>query len=68
MDEDDPIERLRKQANKTAGILKSVRASKVEMTAVQWLWPQRFAIGKLGLVCGLPDEGKGQVSPTSQLA
>jgi hypothetical protein len=62
MDEDDPIEQLRKQqANKTAGVLKSVRASNVEMTAVQWLWPQRFAVGKLGLLAGLPDEGKGQI-------
>jgi putative DNA primase/helicase len=28
---------------------------------VQWLWPHRFAIGKLGLLVGLPDEGKGQI-------
>jgi RecA-family ATPase len=29
------------------------------MTAVDWLWPDRFAIGKLGIIAGLPDEGKG---------
>jgi putative DNA primase/helicase len=42
-------------------ILKSARASTFEMSAVQWLWPNRFALGKLGILAGLPDEGKGQV-------
>jgi AAA domain len=41
--------------------LHSVRAAGVTMTSVDWLWPNRFAIGKLGIVAGLPDEGKGQV-------
>ena len=41
--------------------LQSVRASAVTMTAVDWLWPNRFALGKLGLLAGLPDEGKGQI-------
>jgi hypothetical protein len=40
-------------------VLESVRASTIEMEAIQWLWPDRFALGKLGLVVGLPDEGKG---------
>jgi hypothetical protein len=31
------------------------------MRAIQWLWPNRFAIGKLGIIAGLPDEGKGQI-------
>jgi hypothetical protein len=31
------------------------------MTAIEWLWPNRFAIGKLGIIAGLPDEGKGQI-------
>ena len=31
------------------------------MKAIQWLWPGRYALGKLGLLVGLPDEGKGQV-------
>ena len=39
----------------------SVRASDVEMRALDWLWPDRFAYGKLGLLVGLPDEGKGQI-------
>ena len=39
--------------------LQSVSAADVTMTAVEWLWPNRFALGKLGLIVGLPDEGKG---------
>jgi hypothetical protein len=31
------------------------------MTAPDWLWPERFALGKLGIIAGLPDEGKGQI-------
>jgi DNA polymerase len=36
-------------------------ASSFELRAVSWLWPNRFAIGKLGIIAGLPDEGKGLV-------
>jgi putative DNA primase/helicase len=42
-------------------VLESALASSYEMTGIQWLWPDRFAIGKLGIVAGLPDEGKGQI-------
>jgi putative DNA primase/helicase len=45
----------------SAGELKSARASSIEITAVDWLWRDRFALGKLGIIAGLPDEGKGQV-------
>jgi putative DNA primase/helicase len=31
------------------------------MEALDWLWPERFALGKIGLIAGLPDEGKGQL-------
>jgi hypothetical protein len=41
--------------------LESIRASNIKMAALQWLWPDRFALGKLGLLVGLPDEGKGQI-------
>jgi DNA polymerase I-like protein with 3'-5' exonuclease and polymerase domains len=41
--------------------LESVCAAAVDMEALEWLWPDRFAIGKIGIICGLPDEGKGQV-------
>jgi putative DNA primase/helicase len=41
--------------------LQSARASTYEMKSIQWLWPARYALGKLGLLVGLPDEGKGQI-------
>jgi putative DNA primase/helicase len=44
-----------------ATTLQSARASSFEMKSIQWLWPDRYALGKLGLLVGLPDEGKGQV-------
>ena len=63
--DDDPIEKLR--AHRAGGIthdpnaiLRSARASTFEISAIEWLWQDRFAIGKLGLIVGLPDEGKGQ--------
>ena len=43
------------------GELLSVCAADVKMKIITWLWPDRFAIGKLGLIVGLPDEGKGQI-------
>jgi hypothetical protein len=49
------------QQEDPTAILKSARASSFEMSAIRWLWPNRFALGKLGLLVGLPDEGKGQV-------
>jgi putative DNA primase/helicase len=39
--------------------LESIRASDIEMRAIEWLWPNRFAIGKIGVIAGLPDKGKG---------
>jgi putative DNA primase/helicase len=39
--------------------LQSIYAADVTMTAVEWLWPNRFGLGKLGIIAGLPDEGKG---------
>jgi putative DNA primase/helicase len=41
--------------------LDSAPASAFEMEAFDWLWPNRFALGKVGLAVGLPDEGKGQL-------
>jgi putative DNA primase/helicase len=43
------------------GKLESIRASSVAMEAYDWLWPDRFAVGEIGLVVGMPDEGKGQM-------
>jgi AAA domain/Primase C terminal 2 (PriCT-2)/Bifunctional DNA primase/polymerase, N-terminal len=42
--------------------LKIIWASDLEMCGVDWLWPGRFALGKIGLVAGLPDYGKGQIA------
>jgi DNA polymerase I-like protein with 3'-5' exonuclease and polymerase domains len=52
-----------KPANPTprTDVLQSVRASQVQIVAIEWLWPDRFAVGKLGIIAGLPDEGKGQI-------
>jgi hypothetical protein len=41
--------------------LVSVRADTVQMIAIEWIWPDRFAVGKLGIIAGLPDVGKGQM-------
>jgi len=37
-------------------------AADLEMCGVDWLWPGRFALGKFGLIAGLPDKGKGQIA------
>jgi hypothetical protein len=43
------------------GILESVRADQVPLRAIHWLWCNRFALGKIGIIAGLPDVGKGQI-------
>jgi putative DNA primase/helicase len=40
----------------------SARASSFTVRGISWFWPGRFAIGKLGLIGGLPDKGKGLIS------
>jgi AAA domain/Primase C terminal 2 (PriCT-2)/Bifunctional DNA primase/polymerase, N-terminal len=45
-----------------AGALETAAASSFKMRGIRWLWPNRFAIGKLGLIGGLPDKGKGLIS------
>src|SRR5262249_20073749 len=42
--------------------LRIVTADSLEMRAVEWLWPDRLALGKIGLIAGLPDMGKGQIA------
>ena len=37
-------------------------AKDLKMCGVEWLWPGRFALGKFGLIAGLPDMGKGQIA------
>jgi DNA polymerase I-like protein with 3'-5' exonuclease and polymerase domains len=41
--------------------LESVRAADVEIEDFEWVWPNRFARGKIGLIVGMPEEGKGQL-------
>jgi DNA polymerase bacteriophage-type len=53
------IEATGRQINE--GVLESVRADEIPMRAICWLWDRRFAIGKIGIIAGLPDEGKGQI-------
>jgi putative DNA primase/helicase len=37
-------------------------AAGLEMQGVDWFWPGRFALGKITLIAGLPDYGKGQIA------
>jgi putative DNA primase/helicase len=48
--------------NQQAVALETTRASDVQLKALDWLWPNRFALGKLGLLAGLPDRGKGLIT------
>jgi len=41
--------------------LESVCAADVEIEDFNWVWPNRFALGKIGLIVGMPEEGKGQL-------
>jgi hypothetical protein len=43
-------------------LLETRRASSYKMRAIEWLWMNRFAYGKLGLLGGLPDLGKGLIT------
>jgi AAA domain len=46
----------------TESALESTKASEFSIRAIRWFWPGRFALGKLGLIGGLPDKGKGLIS------
>ncbi len=37
-------------------------AEDIEAEKIRWLWPGRFAIGKLGILAGFPDAGKSQIT------
>jgi hypothetical protein len=54
----DLLARIEAAPREDSAALQSIRASDVQMRSIEWLWHGRFAIGKLGLLCGLPDEGK----------
>ena len=42
--------------------LEAIAAADVKISAVEWLWRGRFAVGKLSLIAGLPDRGKSQIA------
>jgi hypothetical protein len=54
------IERAEATTPHNDGELDSINASDVTILNVEWLWRNRFGRGKIGLLVGLPDEGKGQ--------
>jgi putative DNA primase/helicase len=41
--------------------LEVISADSVKIESVDWLWPNRFALGKLGLLGGSPERGKGLI-------
>jgi hypothetical protein len=41
--------------------LELTSAASVRMAAVEWVWPNRIAVGKLTLFAGMPDQGKSQI-------
>jgi DNA polymerase I-like protein with 3'-5' exonuclease and polymerase domains len=55
---DDLLARCESAPAYSGGSLESLSMADVKMEAIDWLWPGRFALGKLGLLVGLPDEGK----------
>lgn len=52
---------LLERANLAPGFatLESTCAADEAVEAIDWIWFGRYAIGKIGLLVGLPDEGKG---------
>jgi hypothetical protein len=60
------VERQVKQAwddvEKESRGLDTTTAADLGMEGIEWLWPGRFARGKIGLIAGLPDYGKGQIA------
>jgi hypothetical protein len=42
--------------------IESAPASSYKMRGIRWFWKNRFALGKLGLIGGLPDRGKGLIT------
>jgi putative DNA primase/helicase len=66
-DEDPELNTTKKQApmpeqNTGPAEFESAPASSFKMVGLNWLWPNRFALGKLGLIAGLPDRGKGLIT------
>jgi hypothetical protein len=56
----EPIEAIVKRLPRPDG-LEHTSAADFDVRSITWMWPGRFAIGKLGLIGGMPDMGKGLV-------
>jgi hypothetical protein len=52
----------RTRKEQSGGALITVSAADIPMEHIEWLWPNRFARGKLGLIGGMPEEGKSQIA------
>jgi DNA polymerase I-like protein with 3'-5' exonuclease and polymerase domains len=61
MDNGGTLKAMVARAVPEAGTLDSVCAADVEIEDFDWIWPNRFARGKIGLIVGMPEEGKGQL-------
>jgi hypothetical protein len=55
-------DQLPRDGERAACHLQTAAASAFRMRGVRWFWRDRFALGKLGLIGGLPDKGKGLIS------
>jgi len=56
-------EKMADAAKEAAGPeeLEVIRADQVKLEKIDWLWPGRYALDKLGLLAGMPDRGKGLI-------
>ncbi|MBI1359570.1 MAG: AAA family ATPase [Alphaproteobacteria bacterium] len=61
---EEACEALRKRlvptAPKPGGGFDIITVSEVEAEEIDWLWPERFALGKLHIIAGEPGQGKSQ--------
>ena len=49
------------KATATPEEIEITTADQVQIEAIDWCWPNRFALGKLGLLGGNPERGKGLI-------
>ena len=61
-DQGAPKEIQRRSTATQKSSLMMTRASDIEPQRISWLWPERFAIGKIALIAGNPGLGKSQLT------
>jgi putative DNA primase/helicase len=59
-DNDEPEDPNSK--TKTAKGLRYDIAADIEPEPIDWLWPNRFPVGKMSMLAGFPDQGKTQIA------